>query len=59
VKIVLRREGNHGDVGLVHSRGLCVRLAASQNIVAVAEMSNGDLYTVKREVKVTIGGCGG
>jgi len=36
-----------------------IRLAQTQNIVAVAEMSNGDLYTTKKEVKVTIGGCGG
>ncbi len=36
-----------------------IRLAKTQNIVAVAEMSNGDLYTAKKEVKVTIGGCGG
>lgn len=36
-----------------------VRLAQTQNIVAFAEMSDGKLYTTKREVKVTIGGCGG
>ena len=36
-----------------------IRLAQSQNIVAVAEMSNGDLYVARKEVKVTIGGCGG
>jgi sulfur-oxidizing protein SoxY len=36
-----------------------MRLAQTQNIVAVAEMSDGSLYTAKREVKVTIGGCGG
>jgi sulfur-oxidizing protein SoxY len=36
-----------------------IRLAATQNIVAVAEMSDGKLYTTKKEVKVTIGGCGG
>lgn len=36
-----------------------IRLAQSQNIVAVAEMSNGELYTARKEVKVTIGGCGG
>jgi sulfur-oxidizing protein SoxY len=41
------------------SAAIRIRLAASQNIVAVAEMSNGDLYTAKKEVKVTIGGCGG
>ena len=36
-----------------------IRLAQSQNIVAVAEMSNGDLFVARKEVKVTIGGCGG
>jgi len=36
-----------------------MRLAQTQNIVAVAEMSNGALFTAKSEVKVTIGGCGG
>jgi sulfur-oxidizing protein SoxY len=36
-----------------------LRLAATQNIVAVAEMADGKLFTTKREVKVTIGGCGG
>lgn len=36
-----------------------IRLAQTQNIVAVAEMSDGKLFTAKREVKVTIGGCGG
>jgi sulfur-oxidizing protein SoxY len=36
-----------------------LRLAQTQNIVAVAEMVDGKLYITKREVKVTIGGCGG
>jgi sulfur-oxidizing protein SoxY len=36
-----------------------MRLAQSQNIVAVAELSDGSLYTAKKEIKVTIGGCGG
>jgi sulfur-oxidizing protein SoxY len=36
-----------------------MRLAQTQNIVAVAEMSDGKLFMAKREVKVTIGGCGG
>jgi sulfur-oxidizing protein SoxY len=36
-----------------------MRLAQSQNVVCVAEMSNGALYTAKSAVKVTIGGCGG
>lgn len=36
-----------------------VRLAQSQNIIAIAEMSGGEFYTARKEVKVTIGGCGG
>lgn len=36
-----------------------MRLAQTQNIVCIAEMSNGNLHTVKAGVKVTIGGCGG
>lgn len=36
-----------------------IRLAQTQNIVAVAEMSDGKVYMTKKEVKVTIGGCGG
>ena len=36
-----------------------IRLAQTQNIVAVAEMSNGEVFTARKEVKVTIGGCGG
>ena len=36
-----------------------MRLAETQDIVVVAEMSNGQLFTTKSEVKVTIGGCGG
>ena len=36
-----------------------IRLAKTQNIVAVAKMSDGSVYMDKKEVKVTIGGCGG
>jgi sulfur-oxidizing protein SoxY len=36
-----------------------MRLAQTQNVVCIAEMSNGALFTAKAEVKVTIGGCGG
>ncbi len=36
-----------------------MRLAQTQNIIAVAEMSDGKLFTARQEVKVTIGGCGG
>ena len=36
-----------------------MRLAQTQNIVCIAEMSNGSLHMAKANVKVTIGGCGG
>jgi sulfur-oxidizing protein SoxY len=36
-----------------------VRLAATQTIMAVARMSDGSFFTASRQVKVTIGGCGG
>lgn len=36
-----------------------MRLAQTQNIICVAEMSNGNLHMAKANVKVTIGGCGG
>ena len=36
-----------------------MRLAKTQNIVAVAEMNDGKVVMAKKEVKVTIGGCGG
>lgn len=36
-----------------------LRLAKTQNIVAVAEMADGRILMSKAEVKVTIGGCGG
>ena len=36
-----------------------IRLASTQNVIAVAEMSDGTFYTTTKEVKVTIGGCGG
>lgn len=36
-----------------------MRLAQTQNVVCIAEMSNGNLHRAKANVKVTIGGCGG
>ncbi len=36
-----------------------MRLAKTQDIVALAEMSDGTVFMTKRIVKVTIGGCGG
>ena len=35
-----------------------LRLGRSQDVIAIAEMSDGKVYIGKRNVKVTIGGCG-
>lgn len=61
-------EGNPlPDVATFHFTPACgeatcstrMRLAKTQNVIAIAEMSTGELYMAKTEVKVTIGGCGG
>ncbi|MGH0001248.1 thiosulfate oxidation carrier protein SoxY [Pseudovibrio ascidiaceicola] len=36
-----------------------IRLAKTQDIVAIAKMPDGSAIMTKRSVKVTIGGCGG
>lgn len=36
-----------------------MRLGKTQKVVAAAVMNDGSIYTTKRMVKVTIGGCGG
>jgi len=36
-----------------------IRLAQTQEVVAVAKMADGSTKMARREVKVTIGGCGG
>ena len=36
-----------------------IRLAATQDIVAVAKMNDGSVFMTSKQVKVTIGGCGG
>ncbi|WP_339762988.1 thiosulfate oxidation carrier protein SoxY [uncultured Hoeflea sp.] len=36
-----------------------IRLAKTQNVIAVAKMKDGSVFMDKKQVKVTIGGCGG
>ena len=36
-----------------------IRLATTQNIIVVAKTSDGKIFTDQKQVKVTIGGCGG
>jgi sulfur-oxidizing protein SoxY len=61
-------EGNPAaDVASFHFSPQCglakastrMRMAGTQNVVAVAEMSDKSVYIAKQQVKVTIGGCGG
>jgi len=36
-----------------------MRMGKTQEIVAIAEMNDGKFYVTKKNVKVTVGGCGG
>ena len=36
-----------------------IRLAATQDVIAVAKMNDGSFFRTSKQVKVTIGGCGG
>jgi len=36
-----------------------IRLGKTQKVVAMAEMNNGELFIGRKEIKVTLGGCGG
>jgi sulfur-oxidizing protein SoxY len=36
-----------------------IRLAATENVIVVARTGDGRFFTARKEVKVTIGGCGG
>ena len=36
-----------------------MRLAQTQDVICIAEMSTGALFSAKANVKVTVGGCGG
>ena len=36
-----------------------MRLARTQDVIGIAELSDGRFLMAKRSVKVTIGGCGG
>jgi sulfur-oxidizing protein SoxY len=36
-----------------------IRLASTQDVIAIAKMNDGSLYMASKQVKVTVGGCGG
>ncbi len=48
-----------GPLSASSSASTRIRLAKTQNVVAVAKMEDGSFQMAKAEVKVTIGGCGG
>lgn len=50
---------NFGPLNPTKSASTRIRLARTQNVVAVAQMEDGSWQMAKAEVKVTIGGCGG
>lgn len=48
-----------GPMSASRSAATRIRLAKTQNVVAVAKMEDGSFQMTKANVKVTIGGCGG
>ena len=36
-----------------------IRLAETENVIAIAKMNDGSVFKTSKQVKVTIGGCGG
>ena len=50
---------NFGDGAGSQSATTRIRLAGTQDVIAVAKMADGSFAAVSKMVKVTIGGCGG
>ena len=50
---------NFGPLSASRSASTRIRLAKSQNVVAIAKMEDGSFQKASAAVKVTIGGCGG
>jgi sulfur-oxidizing protein SoxY len=48
-----------GPLAASQSASTRIRLATTQDVVAVAQMADGTFVSDRKEVKVTIGGCGG
>jgi sulfur-oxidizing protein SoxY len=66
--VLIVSEGNpRGGVATFHfspasgvaEANIRIRLAETQNVVAVAKMNDGSFFMASKPVKVTIGGCGG
>lgn len=50
---------NFGPLAAAQSASTRVRLAGTQDVVAIAKMADGSFVRASNTVKVTIGGCGG
>ena len=50
---------NFGPMSAARSGSTRIRLAKTQDVIAVAKMEDGSFQTTQATVKVTIGGCGG
>ncbi|MDD9921336.1 MAG: thiosulfate oxidation carrier protein SoxY [Boseongicola sp.] len=50
---------NFGPLNPSRGASTRIRLAKSQNVIAVAKMEDGSFQRAEAAVKVTIGGCGG
>ncbi len=50
---------NFGELAGMHAASTRIRLAGTQDVVAVAKMADGSFAQATANVKVTIGGCGG
>lgn len=50
---------NFGPLAASQSASTRIRLAKTQDVVAVAKMADGSFVQTSQTVKVTIGGCGG
>lgn len=68
VEVTLYADGNpvpnvatfkFGPLSATRSASTRIRLATTQNVVALAKMEDGSFQMAKANVKVTIGGCGG
>lgn len=48
-----------GPLSASRSASTRIRLASTQNVIAIAQMEDGSFQKASSNVKVTIGGCGG
>ena len=50
---------NFGPMAASQAASTRIRLAGTQDVIAIAKMADGSFVQASQEVKVTIGGCGG